>query len=71
MHAGRGVLHLDEWWGREVDLDFVLHDPDAVRAAVAGAGLQVTEWYLRGPLADLESDTQRLYVLARKPEARP
>lgn len=71
VHAGRGVLHLDEWWGREVDLDFVLHDPDAVRAAVAGAGLQVTEWYLRGPLADLESDTQRLYVLARKPEARP
>jgi uncharacterized protein len=70
LHAGSRVRHLDQWWGHDIDLDFVEHDPAAVRAAVAGAGLEVAEWYLRGPLAAVEADTERLYVLAHSPEER-
>ena len=66
MHAGAEVRHLDEWFGHEVDLDFVLHDPATVVAAVEAAGLVEVEWYLRGPVAARGESTQRLYVVGRR-----
>ena len=67
MHAGDEIRHLDEWFGHEVDLDIVLHDPAFVVGVVEAAGLGDVEWYLRGPLAGRGETTQRLYVLGRKP----
>ena len=68
LHAGAEVRHLGEWFGQEVDLDVVLHEPDFVVAAVEAAGLVDVEWYVRGPLTARAETTQRLYVVARKPE---
>jgi uncharacterized protein YceH (UPF0502 family) len=65
MHAGSEVRHLDEWFGDEVDLDVVLHDPADVVGVVEAAGLVDVEWYVRGPLTARDETTQRLYVLAR------
>jgi SAM-dependent methyltransferase len=67
LHAGSEVRHLDEWWGHDVDLDFVLHEPAAVVPVVEAAGLVDVEWYLRGPIAARDETTQRLYVVGRKP----
>ena len=67
MHAGAEVRHLDEWFGHEVDLDFVLHEPAFVVGVVEAAGLVDVEWYLRGPLTARGETTQRLYVVGRKP----
>jgi len=67
MHAGAEVRHLDEWFGSEVDLDFVLHEPAFVVGTVESAGLVDVEWYLRGPLTGRGETTQRLYVVGRKP----
>lgn len=66
MHAGAEVRHLEEWFGREVDLDVVLHEPAFVVGVVEAAGLVDVEWYLRGPLTDRGETTQRLYVLGRR-----
>jgi uncharacterized protein YceH (UPF0502 family) len=66
LHAGAEVRHLDEWFGHEVDLDFVLHEPAFVVGVVEAAGLVDIEWYLRGPLAARGETTQRLYVVGRK-----
>jgi SAM-dependent methyltransferase len=66
MHAGSEVRHLDEWFGHEVELDFVLHEPAFVVGVVEAAGLVDVEWYLRGPLAARGETTQRLYVAGRK-----
>ena len=66
-HIGDAVHHVEEFLGESVDLDFVLHDPGAVRSAVSAAGLEIVEWYLRGPLAGAEAQTDQLYLLARKP----
>jgi len=66
LHAGNEVHHADELMDEPVDVDFVLHDPDAVVAAFRAAGLADVEWYLRGPL-DGEVETERLYVLGRRP----
>lgn len=67
VHVGAEVRHSTELLGHEVDLDVVLHDPREVLAAVRTAGLTVVESYVRGPLADVEVATDRLYVLARTP----
>ncbi|WP_457112435.1 DUF480 domain-containing protein [Marmoricola sp. URHA0025 HA25] len=67
MHAGTEVRHLDEWFGQQVDLDFVLHDPAFVVGVAESAGLVDIEWYLRGPLTARGETTQRLYVVGRKP----
>ncbi len=66
LHAGAEVRHVEEWWEHDVDVDFVLHDPADVLAAVRAAGLVDVEWYLRGPYEDAEVETERLYVLARR-----
>jgi hypothetical protein len=66
LHAGNEVRTVTEWFGHEVDVDFVLHDTAAVIAAVEQAGLRDVEWYQRGPIASRDETTQRLYVLACK-----
>ena len=67
LHAGAEVRHLDEWFGSEVRLDFVLHEPAYVVGVVEGAGLVDVEWYLRGPVTARGETSQRLYVVGRKP----
>ena len=66
LHAGADVHHADELMGEPVDVDFVLHDPEALVAAVRAAGLVDVEWYLRGPVEG-EVETERVYVLGRRP----
>ena len=67
MHAGTDVRHRGDWWGHEVDLDFVLHDPAFVVGVVEAAGLVDVEWYVRGPLTVRAETTERLYVVGRTP----
>ena len=67
LHIGDEVRHVTELWEQPVDVDFVFHDPAAVLDAFATAGLVDIEWYRRGPLPEGEAETERLYVLARRP----
>lgn len=68
LHAGDEVHRLSRWFDVAVpELDFVLHDPAAVIAAVEAAGLTEVEWYLRGPYEWRDETTQRLYVVGRRP----
>jgi hypothetical protein len=67
VHLGPETRHATEMMGHVVDIDFVLHDPDVVRAAVTAAGLELAEWYVRSPLPGVEAETTRLYVVARRP----
>lgn len=66
LHTGADVHHVDELFDAPVDLDFVLHNAAEVIDAVTAAGLVDVEWYLRSPLPDVESPTERLYVVARR-----
>jgi uncharacterized protein YceH (UPF0502 family)/phospholipid N-methyltransferase len=67
LHTGAEVRTVTDWFGHEIDLDFVLHDPAEVLAIVEQTGLLDIEWYHRGALTARGETTQRLYVLARKP----
>ncbi len=67
LHAGDEVRRVSRWFDVEVpELDFVLHEPATVIAAVEAAGLTDLEWYLRGPHGWRDETTQRLYVLGRR-----
>jgi hypothetical protein len=67
LHTGEEICTITDWFGHQIDLDFVLHDPAEVLATVERAGLVDVEWYHRGPITSRGETTQRLYVLARKP----
>jgi uncharacterized protein len=67
LHTGTEVRTVTDWFGHEIDLDIVLHDPDEILAVVAQSGLVDVEWYQRGPVTARGETTQRLYVLAHKP----
>jgi uncharacterized protein YceH (UPF0502 family) len=67
MHAGDDVRRVTSWFDIELaGLDFVLHEPASVVAAVEAAGLTDVEWYLRGPHPWRDETTQRLYVVGRR-----
>ena len=69
MHAGGEVRHVTDLWDVPVDLRFVLHEPADVVDAFEACGLEDVEWYLRAPIPGAEADTERLYVLGRRPLA--
>lgn len=70
FHVGAEVRHVDEWWGEAVDLDFRFYEPATIGAVLESAGLAVEATLVRAPIPDIEVQTQRAYVLARKVASR-
>jgi SAM-dependent methyltransferase len=67
FHVGDETRHLDEWWGRPVDLDFHFFAPDDLARRLAEAGFAVGARLEREPHTPAEVATRRGYLLARKP----
>jgi uncharacterized protein YceH (UPF0502 family) len=66
LHTGSGTRRITEWFGHEVGITFVLHDREAVLAAVRATGLTELAWYHRGPITSRGETSERLYVTARR-----
>ena len=69
FHLGSDVLHLDEWWGQEVDVDFFFYRSDEMAGALRSAGFEVEEIVERDAYPDIEYQGRRAYVFARKPDS--
>jgi SAM-dependent methyltransferase len=67
FHIGDDVLHLDEWWGRQVSIDFILSRPEEMMASMKSAGFRVEEVVEREPYPDVEHQSRRAYIFAEKP----
>jgi SAM-dependent methyltransferase len=65
-HDGPDQVHLAEWYGERVDVDFWFHPADAVAGALATAGL-VVEARLERRAYPQEYASRRAYLLARRP----
>ncbi len=65
--TGAGVRHHDSWFDVDIDLDVVLHDVFEVVAHLKSAGLTEIEWYHRGAVEERGENSDRLFVLGRKP----
>src|SRR5262245_47768488 len=68
FHVGTGSLHVEEFLGRSVALDFVFFTPRDVTGELVRAGFVDVEAIERDPYPDVEYPSRRAYLFARKPE---
>jgi ubiquinone/menaquinone biosynthesis C-methylase UbiE len=67
FHIGIETVHLEEWWGEQVILDFRFFQPAEVTGWLAEAGFLVHEVIEREPYPDVEHPSRRAYIFAQKP----
>ena len=67
FHVGAEVIHLDEWWGKPVSLDFYFFSPGDMEGYLRRAGFEVEAVLERAPYEGVEHPSRRGYILARKP----
>lgn len=67
FHLGQEVRHLDEWWGQAVSVDFIFYETREMRNSLEGAGFRIEDAIERDPYPEVEAQTRRGYVFARKP----
>ncbi|MBV8962823.1 MAG: methyltransferase domain-containing protein [Hyphomicrobiales bacterium] len=68
FHVGDQALQEDELWGHAISMNFFLFPPSAIRRHLEEAGLRVENIFERLPYPpDVEYQSRRAYVLARKP----
>jgi SAM-dependent methyltransferase len=66
-HLGTDVLHVEEWWGQPVSADFVYFQASEMQAYAQAAGFRIEDLIERPPYPDVEHQSYRAYLLARKP----
>jgi SAM-dependent methyltransferase len=69
FHIGDETIHLDEWWGQQVSLDFFLFRSDEMEGYLRDAGFEIEESIEREPYPEVEHQSRRSYIFARRPAA--
>lgn len=66
FHIGTETVHLDEWWGKPVCVDFYFFEPSSIANQLCDAGFEIVESLEREPYPDVEHQSRRAYLFARK-----
>lgn len=69
FHIGDDILHLDDWWDQKVNIDFFFFHSDEMTAYLRRAGFEIEEIIEREPYPDIEHQSRRAYIFARRPAA--
>jgi SAM-dependent methyltransferase len=69
FHIGDETIHLDEWWSQQVSLDFFFFRTDEMEAYLRDAGFEIEETIEREPYPEVEHQSRRSYIFARRPAA--
>ncbi len=69
-HIGEEAIHLDEFLGKEVDIEFMFFRSDFISRCLEDGGFQGIELFERDPYPGVEYESRRAYVFARKPTGR-
>src|SRR5262245_52451371 len=67
FHIGQKDLHIDEWWNKRVSLDFYFFETEEMKDWLTSAGFELEEVIERDPYPEIEVQTRRAYLFARKP----
>ena len=68
FHIGDDTIHLDEWWGQRVCVDFFFFRSDEVAGYLRATGFEIEEIIEREPYPDVEHQSRRAYIFARRPK---
>jgi SAM-dependent methyltransferase len=66
FHLGSETVHLDEWWGHPVSVDFFFFQSEEMATYLRAAGFEIEEIIERDPYPDVEHPSRRAYIFARK-----
>jgi ubiquinone/menaquinone biosynthesis C-methylase UbiE len=66
FHMGQETVHMEEWWGEVVSVDFNFFQPDEMEGYLKEAGFAVDELIERAPYEGVEYASRRAYIFARK-----
>jgi SAM-dependent methyltransferase len=67
FHIGDDSLHLDEWWDQKVNVDFFFFRSEEMAGSLREAGFEIEEIIEREPYPDVEHQSRRSYIFARRP----
>jgi SAM-dependent methyltransferase len=66
FHLGSDTIHRDEWWGKEVSIDFMLFEREEMKAWLLEAGFAIDEVIERDPHPEVEYPSRRCYLFATR-----
>jgi len=66
-HIGENTIHLDEFLGKKVDIDFMFFTTDFIFSCLKDSGFEKIEIIEREPYPGVEYESRRAYVFAIKP----
>jgi ubiquinone/menaquinone biosynthesis C-methylase UbiE len=69
-HIGEETIHLDEFLGRKVDIEFMFFTTDFIFSCLKDSGFEKIEIIEREPYPGVEYESRRAYVFAIKPGKR-
>jgi len=64
VHLGGDPLHLHEWWGMRVNVDFRFFQTGELLESLESAGWRIEEATERDPYLGVETQTRRVYIRA-------
>lgn len=70
FHVGDDTIHLDDWWGQSVSVDFFFFRSTEMTGYLLSAGFEIEETIEREPYPDVEHQSRRSYIFARRPKIR-
>jgi len=67
FHLGQEIVHRDDWWGKQVSLDFIFFETDEMKDFLESANFELREVIERRPYpAEVEYQSRRAYIFATK-----
>jgi SAM-dependent methyltransferase len=66
FHIGEGSIHVEEFLGRPVEVDFMFFTPTRIAADLIKAGFVVDKVVERDPYPDVEYPSRRAYLFAHR-----
>ncbi len=70
-HIGDDTIHLDEFLGKQIDIDFMFFTTDFIIGCLKDCGFKKIEIIEREPYPEVEYQSRRAYVFATKPVKLP
>jgi ubiquinone/menaquinone biosynthesis C-methylase UbiE len=67
FHVGEKTIPVEEYLGKKVTMNFVLFQPEEIKAILQRCGFQIDEIIVRTPYSGVERDLPKAYIFARKP----